>query len=125
MAGDGLDAERDNPYRSPEPVSEPPPRFARVVAILIGSWLIISTIGAAAIFVHWYPIDRSIAVARSLGFVAIMAGVHFVGFRVWWRQFDSPGTAARPAKHAQLDRKVPLWVVITVVVLGLMMLLSI
>jgi hypothetical protein len=55
------------------------------LAILL-SFLVTSTLGAALISRHWQLVDApEVAWGRSAGFVVIMAGVHFVVFRVHQR----------------------------------------
>lgn len=50
------------------------------------SFCMISILGATAIYFGWKSIALSTAIERCVGFIVIMAGVHFLGYRLWLRQ---------------------------------------
>jgi lipid-A-disaccharide synthase-like uncharacterized protein len=59
---------------------------ARPIIAMIASFFVISLLGSAFIFAYWLHRDSTVGVVRSVGFVAIMGGVHCVGYRLWKRQ---------------------------------------
>lgn len=60
--------------------------------VLVGSFLVTSALGGAVVYWHWSGENLPLAAAtRSGGFVAVMALVHWVAFRVY--QFQ-PGSVS-------------------------------
>ena len=53
------------------------------------SFALLSVIGCASIFTYWMTVSPWTGLIRCIGFVAIMGGVHFVGFRLWRRQLET------------------------------------
>jgi hypothetical protein len=53
---------------------------------MIVSFLVICILGCAFIFTCWMRFNPTVGVIRCVGFVVIMGGVHFVGYRAWKRQ---------------------------------------
>lgn len=81
----GPDVSQLNPYRSPRSSIRMAKPTRDLLAIIV-SFVVISLLGCAYIFTSWQDVNQSVGLVRCVGFVAIMAGVHFVGFRVWRRQ---------------------------------------
>jgi hypothetical protein len=85
-----------NPYAPPRAALGPRHAVARVGrserwGILL-SFLIISALGCLFLLGFWSAQRRiDIGLVRSVGFVIIMAGVHFVGYRIYQRQRDGAG----------------------------------
>lgn len=71
--------------------SRQPPYWRALVALTI-SFCIISVVGVWFVYGFWARRNAPVAVARGAAFVAIMAGVHFLGYRAWRRQFTLPLT---------------------------------
>lgn len=74
---------RENPIPTKMP-SEYSKRAGR--RALTASFVVTSLLGVLFIFGYWRNTDLSIACERCVGFFAIMAGIHFVGYRAWKRQ---------------------------------------
>ena len=55
----------------------------RAIGVSFG---VTSLLGALLIYGAWRSTSLPTAIANSAGFVAIMAGVHFIGYRLWSRQ---------------------------------------
>ncbi len=53
---------------------------------LVFSHVLISVLGCGFIYTFWLNVDVWTGVIRCGGFVAIMGGVHFLGYRLWTRQ---------------------------------------
>jgi hypothetical protein len=86
-----------NPYAPPRAALGPrvaaggPRRSDRWAIVL--SFLIVSTLGCLFLLGFWSARRRiDIGLIRSVGFVVITAGVHFVGYRIYRRQGDGAGT---------------------------------
>jgi len=92
------------------------PSHGRAIVVLSTSFVVISLLGVWLFC--WDPADISVQapigpIGSCTVFVAFMAGVHFIGYRLWRRQFtqgpgDKIGSALvspayeRPAKAALL-----------------------
>lgn len=75
-----------NPYQSPRS-SDPAQRRDRSIFAMTISFLVISMLGCSFIFTFWMAHHAlSIGLERCVGFIAIIGGVHFVGYRLWDRQ---------------------------------------
>jgi hypothetical protein len=55
-------------------------------AALLISFGAVSLMGVLFIYYDWRNVSQFMAIERSAGFVVIMAGVHFIGYRLWQRQ---------------------------------------
>lgn len=75
----------------------------RCLMALIISHGIISVLGCSFIYTFWADVDVLTGIIRSGGFVAIMGGVHFLGYRLWKRQ--QPATIADTKEIAPEDRR--------------------
>ena len=75
-----------NPYESPASSVRRRP-VPRDVLAFCASFAILSVLGCAFIFGYWWVADATaVGIVRCVGFAAIMAGLHFVGYRLWKRQ---------------------------------------
>ena len=115
-----------NPYQSPESQStqrRPVPRDLLVMCIL---FVVLSVLGCTFIFSYWrLAAAPAVGIIRCVGFTAIMAGIHFVGFRLWKRQEASSATKAGGSHEATniWSQNVPrglFWVVVFTVLLLLL-----
>jgi uncharacterized membrane protein YidH (DUF202 family) len=89
-----------NPYQSPQ--SDTPARkSARDLMAILVSFLVISVLGCAFIFAYWMNFSQFVGVVRCVGFVAIMGGMHFIGFRLWRRQ-QGAEEAKTPSPHKSI-----------------------
>jgi hypothetical protein len=61
--------------------------MARPIMALIVSYLLVGVLGCAFLLAYWTHLGSAwLGVVRSVAFVVIMGGVHFVGYRLWKRQ---------------------------------------
>jgi len=71
-----------------------PPMFAvhnrLALPLLVVSFCVTSAAWVALIYGVGAEVDRSQAVGRSVVYVVFMAAVHWVGYRLWRRQFTQP-----------------------------------
>jgi hypothetical protein len=102
------------------------PSFLLARLALAVSFCAIGCFGGWLIYGFWIAVSVRTAVISSSLFVLIMAGVHFLGYRLWRRQFpQSPGNTppppvlsseySRPVKAALVQQGI-------VLILGLLML---
>lgn len=91
-----------NPYKSPDAptASRTPPN---ALTALIISHVLISVLGCGFIYTFWMNVDVWTGVIRCVGFVAIMGGVHFLGYRLWKRQKQAAIAGAK--ETASEDRR--------------------
>lgn len=92
-------------YRPPHSFSRPRKAGGDVFALVV-SFVVDSMLGCAFIFTFWKNLDPVVGLVRCVGFVAIMGGVHFVGFRLWRRQ-NEPNRKADDADTSIWTREVP------------------
>lgn len=77
---------RMNPYQSPTSAQERRP-FPRDLLLICASFVVLSGLGCTFIFTYWSRSGEfTTGVVRSAGFAAIMAAIHFAGYRLWKRQ---------------------------------------
>lgn len=93
MAENQDDSRSVNPFKSPDPSTASRTSPLALTALGI-SYFLISVLGCGFIYTFWADVDVSIGIIRSGGFVAIMGGVHFLGYRLWRRQ--QPGAEIAP-----------------------------
>jgi hypothetical protein len=67
------------------------------------SFLATSVLGAMLLYFAWKDASLPTAIARSAGFVVIMAGVHFIGYRLWARQSAITQTS-QASEHSPVSR---------------------
>ena len=74
-----------NPYESPDALPRRP--IPRDVLAICVSFVVLTVWGYVVIVRYWWRTDSiAMGIARGVGFAAIMAGVHFVGYGLWKRQ---------------------------------------
>jgi hypothetical protein len=104
-------------------VTSTPTAHRDLVPIII-SFLILSGSGCAFIFLYWMPLSYWVGFVRCIGFVVIMGGVHFVGFRLWKRQLDIRRDATTSqVPSAVWSREVPhglFWLIILLLLFPLL-----
>ena len=111
-----------NPYESPTS-SVRRQAATRDVLLMCASLTVLSVLGCAFIFSYWSLADAiTVGIVRCVGFVAIMAGIHFVGYRLWKRQLENSVTrASAPQEPTNLwSQNVPhglFWVVVITILL--------
>ena len=104
MPDDSPRESRVNPYQSP--LSSAGRRSMRSgLLVMCASFLVLSGLGCAFIFGYWSRAGAAgVGIVRSVGFVAILAGIHFVGYRMWKRQ-----QTASPTKLRDSDTPASVW----------------
>lgn len=110
--------DESDPYHGSSLLSRSPASAWLAVWI---SFVLLSVIGVLCVYGYWADRGRvQAAVLRSVIFVGIMAGVHFVGYRGWKRsQKDDPrGPESTPPKTDALPRPKVIWLVVSVVFLA-------
>lgn len=110
-----------NPYQppaSPPPPSRPISRDAFAICI---SYVVVAGLGCTFLFNFWFSEAPTVAILRTVGFAVIMAGIHFVGYRLWIRQQTSRAMSDSPAQPDIGSQNVPggLLLVILLVLLWL------
>ena len=75
----------------------------RALTALSISYVLISVLGCSFIYTFWMNDDVLTGVIRCGGFVAIMGGVHFLGYRSWKRQEQAAITGTK--ETAPEDRR--------------------
>jgi hypothetical protein len=85
-------SDEDNPYAPPRaPLGSPRRSTPEGLAAIVISFLVSSTLGGASIFSYWRSRGLwELGIVRALGMAIIMAGVHFVGYRIYARQQGRP-----------------------------------
>jgi hypothetical protein len=84
--------------REPSRTASIPVRPSNCVALLALaiSFCIISTLGVWLLYWSWRAVSVQMATGRCTVFVGVMAGVHFIGYRLWRRQFvQDPGNGGK------------------------------
>ena len=80
MAENQDDSRSVNPCKSPDPSTASRTSPLALTALGI-SYFLISVLGCSFIYTFWMNDDVLTGVIRCGGFVAIMGGVHFLGYR--------------------------------------------
>ena len=99
---DKIDESKINPYQSPNSELFTSRIAPGRMSILI-SFSVISVLGCAFIYTNWMQFSRLLGIVRCIGFVAIMGGVHYVGYRLWQRQHSKNSTDAETTSTESQD----------------------
>ena len=78
-----------------------PPSNRTVLLALTISFAINVALWGSLIYSVWKTVSVQMAVGRSTVFVAFMAGVHFIGYRLWQRQFAKIDETATSRFHTR------------------------
>ncbi len=97
--------EKTNPATSPAASIPGRPSNRNVLLALTVSFAINVAFWGSLLYWHWKSDSVQMAVGRCAVFVAVMAGVHFIGYRLWQRQCvqdqgdsnESPSSPISPA----------------------------